>query len=70
MTYSEYRKQFKSAEAFKNAFGRITEKEARALISAERTSATVKAAMMSTWRMARKEVPDESRLLDQKHPPV
>ena len=55
MTYSEYRKQFKSVEEFKRAFGKLTEEEARALISAEKTSTTVKAAMMTTWQMAKKE---------------
>ena len=68
MTYSEYRSQFKTVEEFRCAFGKLTEEEARALIAAENTSTTGKAAMMSTWRMARKEVPDESRPLDQKHP--
>ena len=68
MTYSEYRSQFKTVEEFRYSFGKLTEEEARALIAAENTSTTGKAAMMSSWRMERKEVPDESRLLDQKHP--
>ena len=45
MTYSEYRKQFKSVEEFKCAFGKLTEEEARALISAENASVSIKAAM-------------------------
>ena len=70
MTYSEYRNQFKTVEEFRCAFGKLTEEEARALIAAEKTSPTIRAAMMSTWQMARKEVSNESRPLDQKHPPV
>ena len=59
MTYSEYRNQFITVEGFKCAFGKLTEEEAWALIAAENTSTTVKAAMMNTWQMARKEVADE-----------
>lgn len=54
MTYSEYRKQFKSVEEFRCAFGKLTE-EARALISAENASVSIKAAAFTTWRMAKKE---------------
>ena len=71
MTYSEYRSQFKTVAEFRCAFGKLTEEEeARALIAAENTSTTGKAARMSTWRMAKKEVPDESRPLEQNHPSV
>lgn len=59
MTYSEYRNQFKTVEEFRRAFGKLTEEKAKALISAENTSTTAKAAMMTTWRMAKKEVSDE-----------
>lgn len=38
MICSEYRKQFKSVEEFKLAFGKLTEEEALALISAEESS--------------------------------
>ena len=55
MTYSEYRKQFKSVEEFKCAFGKLTEEEARSLISAENAPVTVKAAAFTTWQMAKKE---------------
>lgn len=67
MTYTEYRNQFKTVEEFRRAFGELTEEEVRALISAENSSTMVKAAMMTTWCMAKKEVSDESRRLDQKH---
>ena len=70
MTYSEYRNQFKTVEEFRCSFGKLTEEDARSLIAAENMSTTIKAAIMSTWRMARKEVSDESGPLDQKHPPV
>ena len=55
MTYSEYRSQFKSDEEFKRSFGKLTEEEARALISAENTSVSIKAAIFTTWKMAKKE---------------
>ena len=55
MTYSEYRKQFKSVEEFRRAFGKLTEEEARALISAENAPVTVNAAIFTTWQNAKKE---------------
>ena len=55
MTYSEYRKQFKSVEEFRCACGKLTEEEARELISAENASVSIKAAAFTTWQMAKKE---------------
>lgn len=55
MTYSEYRKQFKSVEEFRRAFGKLTEEEAHALIAAEKAPVTVKAAAFTTWKMVKKE---------------
>lgn len=55
MTFSEYRKQFKSVEEFRRAFGKLTEEEARTLISAENASVSIKAAIFTTWQMAKKE---------------
>lgn len=55
MTFSEYRKQFNSVEEFKRALGKRTEEEAHAMIASDNSSTTVKAAMLDTWRMARKE---------------
>lgn len=55
MTYSEYRKQFKSVEEFRRAFGKLTEEEAHALIAAEKASVSIKAAIFTTWQMAKKE---------------
>ena len=55
MTFSEFRKQFKSVEEFKRAFGKLTEEEARLLIASDNAPTFAKAAMLDTWRMARKE---------------
>ena len=60
MTYSEYRKQFKSVEEFRCAFGKLTEEEARALISAENASVSIKAAAFTTWQMAKKEAEEKT----------
>ena len=68
MTYSEYRNQFKTVEEFRHAFGELTEEEARALISAENSSTMVKAAMMTTWRMSKKEVSDKDEALRFQNP--
>jgi len=56
MTYSEFRSQFASTDSFMWAFGRLSIEEARALIEAEKTSATAKACMMTAWREARRKV--------------
>ncbi|MBQ3860594.1 MAG: hypothetical protein II779_08695 [Clostridia bacterium] len=56
MTYSEFRNQFASTDSFMWAYGRLSIEEARALIEAENTSATVKACMMTAWREARRKV--------------
>lgn len=64
MTFSEYRKQFKSVEEFRCAFGKLTEEEARTLISAEIGPVTVKAAAFTTWRLAKKET-EKRREADQ-----
>lgn len=55
MTYSEYRKQFDTAEEFLAAFGRLSEKEACRLIAAEPGGTTVKACAMMAWRRAKRE---------------
>ena len=55
MTYSEYRKQFKSVEEFRCAFGKLSEEVAHALIAAEKAPVTVKAVAFTTWQMAKKE---------------
>lgn len=55
MTYSEYRKQFKSVEEFRCAFGKLTKEDAQALISAGNASVSIKAAIFATWQMAKKE---------------
>jgi hypothetical protein len=55
MTYTQFRDKFKSVEKFRKAFGRLTEEEARALISAENCATFIKAQMFSTWESARAE---------------
>ncbi len=55
MTYSEYRAQFAATEEFRRAYGRLSEEEACALIDAQKTSTTVKACMITTWRSCREE---------------
>lgn len=60
MTYSEYRNQFKTVEEFRRAFGKLTKEEARALISAENASVSIKAAAFTTWQMAKKEVEEKT----------
>ena len=54
-SHSEYRNQFKTVEEFKCAFGKLTEEETQALISAENASVSIKAAIFTTWQMAKKE---------------
>lgn len=56
MTYSEFRNQFSDVDSFLWAYGKMTLEEARDLIEAEDTSATVKACMMTTWREASRKV--------------
>ena len=60
MTFSEYRKQLKSVEEFRRAFGKLTEEEARTLISAENASVSIKAAIFTTWQMAKKEAEEKT----------
>ena len=55
MTFSEYRAKFRSVEKFRREFGKLTEEEARALISAENCATFIKAQMFSTWESARAE---------------
>ena len=55
MTYTQFRDKFKSVEEFRKAFGKLTEEEARALISAENCATFIKAQMFSTWESARAE---------------
>lgn len=56
MTYSEFRDQFSTVEQFRWAYGKLTEEEANALITAEVCPTHIKAAMFSTWKQARREV--------------
>lgn len=56
MTYSEFRNRFNSKEEFKEAFGKLSEEEARKLIAAEPGGTTVKACAMATWRRCAEEV--------------
>ena len=55
MTFSEYRAQFDTPEAFKEAFGKLSEEEARKLIRTIEGGTTVKSCAMSTWRSAAEE---------------
>ena len=55
MTYTQFRDKFKSVEEFRKAFGKLTEEEAKALISAENCATFIKAQMFSTWESARAE---------------
>ena len=54
MTYSEFRAQFSSVEDFMQAYGRLPEEEANALIDAEQAPNFIKACMITTWRQARR----------------
>ena len=45
MTYSEFRDQFSTVEQFRWAYGKLTEEEANALITAEVCPTHIKAAM-------------------------
>ncbi len=54
MTYSEYRYSFSTAEEFMQAFGKLSEKEAKELISTIEGSATIKASAFTTWTKAKK----------------
>lgn len=56
MTYSEYRNQFSNVESFRRAYGNLTYEAVKALIDAEESSPSIKAAMMTTWYHARREV--------------
>lgn len=53
-SHSEYRNQFKTVEEFRRAFGKLTKEEARALISAENASVSIKAAILQPGKMQRK----------------
>ena len=55
MNYTEYRKQFQTAEEFNRGFGQLPEKEVKVLISAEDCPAFVKACMITAWNRARQE---------------
>ena len=54
MTYSEFRNQFTSVEAFRLAYGKLSFEEARALIDAEQCPTSIKACMITKWREARR----------------
>ena len=56
MTFSEYRAQFDTPEAFKKAFGKLSEEEARRLINTMIGGTTAKACAMTTWRSASEEL--------------
>ena len=56
MTYSEFRNQFTSVEAFRLAFGNLSFEDARALIDAEKSSPSIKACMITAWRESRRKV--------------
>ena len=56
MNYSEFRHQFSSTESFMQAYGRLTEEEARALVDADDSPTFIKACMMTTWSTARRKV--------------
>ena len=49
MTYIEFRKTFNSKEEFLKALSLLSEDELHKLIENEKTSTTVKSAMITTW---------------------
>ena len=59
MTYSEYRHSFATTEEFLQAFGKLSEEEAKELISTIEGSTTIKASAFTTWRQARKKFEQE-----------
>jgi len=56
MTYSEYRHSFATTEEFMQAFGKLSEEEAKALISTVEGSSAIKACAFTTWNQARKKL--------------
>ena len=50
MTYTEYRKSFKTVEEFRRSFGKLSAEEVQSLIANENTSGMIKGCIMTTWR--------------------
>ena len=59
MTYSEYRHSFATTEEFMQAFAKLSEEEAKELISTIKGSTTEKACAFTTWMKARKKYEQE-----------
>lgn len=59
MTYSEYRRSFATTEEFMQAFGKLSEEEANALINAANVPTHVKACMITIWRKAKVQYGEE-----------
>jgi len=59
MTYSEYRHSFATTEEFMKVFGKLSEEEANALISATNVPTHVKACMITTRRKAKVQYGEE-----------
>lgn len=55
-TYTEYRDSFSSVDEFRKGFGKLSKREAYALIDADNSPTYVKAAMLATWDACRKEL--------------
>lgn len=55
MNYTEFRQAFDTDAEFREALGKLTEAEAKALISAGDQPTLIKACEMTTWRSAREE---------------
>lgn len=56
MTYSEFRKQFKTVDEFRKVLGKLSEEEVRALIVSEERPELVKACIVDTWRSTSQEL--------------
>lgn len=55
MDYREYRAQFDTPEAFREAFRKLTKEQVRTLVRPLRAGVTVKACILSEWTGLQKE---------------
>lgn len=61
MTYTEYRKSFKTVDEFRKAFGQLPEDDARSMIAADNCPNFIKACLITAWRSAHQEWLKSSR---------